>query len=278
MRSVTRNTISINNKIPKNPVSTVTQHRLGIFRPVKQIQGHPEDILVENSWGKCKLPLCVLTQVHACIIESIFISAIKINVPSDGSIAVLFTVPDALRNMGKATRNHTWFNLKIEELKFQIIEMENKNMKIRGRIVRKFFEYKNEINQDAKVWAIVFGMEFSRFFRSDFGMVYPSYLLKVIASLPGPAQAIVRFCWSHAGGVRGETIQAILRGHLKYEWNNIRDENKCLKKIFSVSNELKKTGVIVDSVGRVWYQKKQEVWHLNPENFLMNLKSDRIQV
>ncbi len=262
-----------NDGIIKNPVTTVTPHRLGVFRPVKQMQGELEDILVENSWGKCKLPSCVLTQVHACIIESIFISSLKINVAQDGAVAILIVIPSVLRNMGKTTRNHTWFHSKIVELQNQVIEIETKTMKISSRVIRKVFEYKNFINEDGKVWAIVFESEFSRFLLSDQGIFYPPHLLKVIAALPGSAQAIVRFCWSHAGGVRGEMIQSILRGHLKYAWSNVRDENKCIKKILAVATEIQKTGITIDLAGRVWFERKYGVGYLKPENFAMNCRN-----
>lgn len=256
-----------NNSKAGRPITTVTQHRLGVFRPVKQLQGEPEDVLVENSWGRCRLPACVLTQVHACVIESIFISALKMNVAQDGAIAILIVIPSVLRNMGKTTRNHTWLNSKMAQLQNQIVEIETKYVKISSRVVRKIFEYKNMEHEDGRVLAIVFESEFSRFLLSDQGIFYPPLLLKIIANLPGPAQAIVRFCWSHAGGVRGETIQAILRDHLKHTWANTRDENKCVKNIIAAAKEIQKTGVTIDASHRVWFEKKYGVGYLKPENF-----------
>lgn len=251
-------------------ITSVSQHRLGIFRPVKQLQGELTDVSVENSWGKCILPKCQLTQVHACLIESMFFTALRAHVTDDNAVGLLVVIPSVLRAMGKSTRNHTWFYSKIAELQSQKIHAEFNNVTVSSYVIRKTFEYKNMERETGKVIAVIFEREYAKFFLQDEGIFYPPYLLKVIANLPGPAQAIVRFCWTHARGVLGETIQAILRGHLQYFWSNARDENKCVKKIMASVDEIQKTGVKIDGAGRVWFDKKNGVGYLKPGKDTIN--------
>lgn len=251
-------------------ITSVSQHRLGIFRPVKQLQGELIDVSVENSWGKCTLPRCQLTQVHACLIEAMFITTLRAHVADDNSVALLVTIPSVLRAMGKSTRNHTWFYSKIDELINQKIHAEFNNVTISSHVFRQRFDYKNLEFEEGKVIAIVFESEYAKFFLQDTGVFYPPYLLSVIANLPGPAQAIVRFCWTHARGVQGESIQSILNGHLQYFWSNVRDENKCIKKILDSAVEIQKTGVTIDAAGRVWFDKKHGIGYLKPSKDIIN--------
>lgn len=240
------------NSTKQIPITTVHQHRIGLFPPVKQLQATTKgkDLIIENSHGYCKLEECKVTQIHAGIIEAMLASHVDIRKikPLDkdaeedecGQICVLISLPSVLRALGLSPRNTKWLMEHIKTLKSQSFDAEISGYKMSGYVISDINESKNVIEtpgfiNDGKLYWIHFGVGFSRFFLRDIGVDWRD-LLPTITRMSGPSQAVARYCLSHRE-VNGEKIVDILSS-LGQKWSGENAAKMMQKAVRQVTDDV----------------------------------------
>jgi len=247
----------------KNPViTTVNQHRIGLFPPVKQLSKNVKgkSVVVTNSHGSCTLPECRITQVHAGIMEALFASGRQVNRTDDGQIGVLVSFPDVLRTLGLSPRNGKWLMDHLMDLKEQLVDARINGLRVVSNIVRKIKESERSIElpgnaTDAKLYWVIFEAEFSRFYLSDLGIDWRDHL-PTITQMSGPSQAVARYCLSHTS-VKGEVIADVLTS-LGQKWEGthaLKLKQKAIRQVTDDADLFGELGVQIES-GRKLEDKK----------------------
>ena len=251
-------------------VTTVSQHRIGLFQPVKQLQKTGRDIVVENKHGTCVLKNCRLTQIHAGIMEALFASARRADIKEDGQIWLQVSLPDVLRAMDMSTRNHTWLQERLEDMRIQRVQATFKEHVIaspgsEGMIRKVFIDGKESIpakgsaTPGALYW-VCFESSFSKFYLHDLRVDWRIHL-PTLRKMSGPAQALARYCLTHSE-VNGPSIVSILE-RLGQKWEGKNRATRMAETVKTVTDDselFERLGIEIEcgpkvADKKIWYSK-----------------------
>lgn len=259
------------------PTTTVSQSRLPIFLPVKRVASQKESVNIEisNSWGKCTIRKCRLTQVHRNIIETIFNKHKQLYIDDNGEVSFLFNPYDIQKFLGKAPDNR-WFSQKLDELRETTIVVQSDKWKVHTGIILRHQYLTNDDYRDSNStkfgqenpYMVTFSSEFMKLFSFDLNVYYNKLLGELVLIKSSVTQAVIRFCLTHRS-INIElvnllsTIYAVRpdmsKRAIRYVFSEIQDNIETLKNF----------GITIRD-GVVYYKQHDHVYFKNPDKETAN--------
>lgn len=267
------------NKFSKNhfnfgefPTTTVSQSRLPIFLPVKRVASQKKSVNIEisNSWGKCTIRKCKLTQIHRNIIETIFSQHKQLYIDNKGETSFLINPYEIQKFLGKKPDNR-WFSQKLDELRETTIVLHSDNLNIHTGIIHSHKYLTNDDYRDSNstkfgqenLYMVTFSSEFMKIFSFDLNVYYNKILGELVLIKSSLTQAVIRFFLTHTSiNIKLDnllsTIYAIRpdmsKRAIDYVFSDIQDNIETLKNF----------GITIRD-GVVYYKQHDHVYFKNPD-------------
>lgn len=265
----------------RQAVTTVTQCRVPIFAPVKQMpKGAVKDVTLTTRWGSVTFKNMRLTQVHRNILDCIFAYHDRKKENPDGSVTFLISARELQKRLGISPDHHTWLVQKLDEIrettlifrskvrewnvhtglirkhKYSNQAIENSNRKLIGSEAGKRGDSRNHL------YGIVFESEYMQVFKDELN-IHSERLTEDIISLDDAfLQAFVRFIISHrqANFKIDDAISAVGAGgkdrHMRDLKVRLKNNAEILQSKFGI--EIKKEVVLYTQHLKIWFQKPKE--------------------